>query len=31
MMAQEEMKTEIVEDIVRLQPSITEMKADDLI
>ncbi|EJG7687054.1 DUF1627 domain-containing protein, partial [Escherichia coli] len=29
--AQEEMKTEIVEDIVKLQPSISEMKADDLI
>ncbi|EES8560216.1 DUF1627 domain-containing protein, partial [Escherichia coli] len=28
---QEEMKTEIVEDIVKLQPSVTETKADDLI
>ncbi|EER9853844.1 DUF1627 domain-containing protein [Escherichia coli] len=28
---QEEIKTEIVEDIVKLQPSVTETKADDLI
>ena len=28
---QEEMKTEIVEDIVKLQPSVTETKVDDLI
>ncbi|EFH0539672.1 DUF1627 domain-containing protein [Escherichia coli] len=28
---QEEMKTKIVEDIVKLQPSVTETKADDLI